>query len=145
MAGSVNRVILVGNLGADAELRYTGSGMAVANFRLATTEVWKDKDGQKQEQTEWHRVSLWGKMAESVAQYLTKGKQVYVEGRIQTRKWQDKDGQDRYSTEIKADRVTLLGSGGGGGGRSQMERDEHAHQPAPVGGPDFPDADDVPF
>ncbi len=140
--GSVNKVILVGNLGADAELRYTGGGMAVANFRIATTEVWKDKDGQKQEQTEWHRVSLWGKQAEAVAQYLVKGKQVYVEGRIQTRKWQDKEGQDRYSTEIKADRVTLLGSGGGGGGR-QMDRDEHAHQAPPVA--DMPDADDVPF
>jgi single-strand DNA-binding protein len=141
--GSVNKVILVGNLGADAELRYTGGGMAVANFRIATTEVWKDKDGQKQEQTEWHRISLWGKQAEAVAQYLVKGKQVYVEGRIQTRKWQDKEGQDRYSTEIKADRVTLLGSGGGGG-RSQVDRDEHAHQPAPMGA-DMPDADDVPF
>jgi single-strand DNA-binding protein len=142
--GSVNKVILVGNLGADAELRYTGGGMAVANFRLATTEVWKDKDGQKQEQTEWHRISLWGKQAEAVAQYLIKGKQVYVEGRIQTRKWQDKEGQDRYSTEIKADRVTLLGGGGGGGGRSQMDREEHAHQAAPMGA-DVPDADDVPF
>ncbi len=142
MAGSVNRVILVGNLGADAELRYTGSGMAVANFRIATTEVWKDKDGQKQEQTEWHRISLWGKMAEAVSQYLTKGKQVYVEGRIQTRKWQDKDGQDRYSTEIKADKVTLLGGGPRSG---QAERDEHAHAAAPAAGPDYPDSDDVPF
>jgi single-strand DNA-binding protein len=141
--GSVNKVILVGNLGADAELRYTGGGMAVANFRIATTEVWKDKDGQKQEQTEWHRISLWGKQAEAVSQYLVKGKQVYVEGRIQTRKWQDKEGQDRYSTEIKADRVTLLGSAGGGG-RGQVERDEHAQQPAPMGA-DMPDADDVPF
>ena len=142
--GSVNKVILVGNLGADAELRYTGGGMAVANFRLATTEVWKDKDGQKQEQTEWHRVSLWGKAAEAVAQYLVKGKQVYVEGRIQTRKWQDKEGQDRYTTEIRADKVTLLGSPGGGGGRAQVDRDEHAHAPAPAG-PDYPDSDDVPF
>jgi single-strand DNA-binding protein len=143
--GSVNKVILVGNLGADAELRYTGGGMAVANFRLATTEVWKDKDGQKQEQTEWHRVNLWGKAAEAVSQYLTKGKQVYVEGRIQTRKWQDKEGQDRYTTEIRADKVTLLGSGGGGG-RPQGERDEHAHAPAPASaGPDYPDSDDVPF
>jgi len=140
--GSVNRVILVGNLGADAELRYTGGGMAVANFRIATTEVWKDKDGQKQEQTEWHRISLWGKQAESVAQYLLKGKQVYVEGRIQTRKWQDKEGQDRYSTEIKADRVVLLGSGAGGG-RPQADRDEGAHHAAPA--PDLPDSDDVPF
>jgi single-strand DNA-binding protein len=142
--GSVNKVILVGNLGADAELRYTGGGMAVANFRIATTEVWKDKDGQKQEQTEWHRISLWGKQAEAVSQYLTKGKQVYVEGRIQTRKWQDKEGQDRYTTEIKADKITLLGSGGGGGSRSQADRDEHAPQGAPAG-PDFPDSDDVPF
>jgi single-strand DNA-binding protein len=142
--GSVNKVILVGNLGADAELRYTAGGMAVANFRIATTEVWKDKDGQKQEQTEWHRISLWGKPAEAVSQYLVKGKQVYVEGRIQTRKWQDKEGQDRDSTEIKADRVTLLGSGGGGGGRSQLDREEHAHQAAPMGA-DVPDADDVPF
>jgi single-strand DNA-binding protein len=141
--GSVNKVILVGNLGADAELRYTGGGMAVANFRIATTEVWKDKDGQKQEQTEWHRISLWGKPAEAVSQYLVKGKQVYVEGRIQTRKWQDKEGQDRYSTEIRADRVTLLGSAGGGG-RSHADRDEPSHQAAPVG-PDMPDADDVPF
>src|SRR5512144_1908489 len=135
--GSVNKVILVGNLGADAELRYTGGGMAVANFRIATTEVWKDKDGQKQEQTEWHRISLWGKQAEAVSKYVVKGKQVYVEGRIQTRKWQDKEGQDRYTTEIKADRVTLLG-GGGGGGRSQVEREEHAHQAAPMGA-DVPD------
>jgi len=140
--GSVNRVILVGNLGADAELRYTGGGMAVANFRMATTEVWKDKEGQRQEQTEWHRISLWGKQAESVAQYLLKGKQVYVEGRIQTRKWQDKEGQDRYSTEIKADKLVLLGSGGGG--RQQVDRDEGSH-PASGQAPDLPDSDEVPF
>jgi len=108
--GTVNRVILVGNLGKDAELRYTGGGAAVASFSIATTEVWKDKDGQRQEQTEWHRISLWGKQAESVSQYLTKGKQVYVEGRLQTRKWQDKEGHDRYTTEVKADRVVLLGT-----------------------------------
>ncbi len=141
--GSVNRVILVGNLGRDAELRYTGSGAAVASFSVATTEVWKDKDGQKQEQTEWHRISLWGKQAETVAQYLTKGKQVYVEGRLQTRKWQDKEGQDRYTTEVKADRVVLLGSAGGG--RQQVERDEHAQQPVGTPAADFPDSDDVPF
>lgn len=109
--GSVNRVLLVGNLGADAELRYIGDGTPVSNFRLATTEAWKDKSGAKQEQTEWHRVSLWGKQAETLAQWMVKGKQVYVEGRIQTRKWQDKDGNDRYSTEIRADRVVLLGGG----------------------------------
>jgi single-strand DNA-binding protein len=143
--GSVNKVILVGNLGADAELRYTGGGMAVANFRIATTEVWKDKDGQKQEQTEWRRINLWGKAAEAVAQYLTKGKQVYVEGSIRTRKWQDKEGQDRYTTEIKADKLTLLGGGAGRGGGS-MERDEHSQAAAPApAGPDYPDSDDVPF
>ena len=90
--GSVNRVILVGNLGADSELRFTGAGAAVAKFRLATSEVFKDKEGQKREETEWHRVNLWGKQAETIQQYLTKGKQVYVEGRLQTHKWQDKGG-----------------------------------------------------
>lgn len=144
--GTVNRVILVGNLGKDAELRYTGGGAAVASFSVATTEVWKDKDGQRQEQTEWHRISLWGKQAESVSQYLTKGKQVYVEGRLQTRKWQDKEGHDRYTTEVKADRVVLLGSSGGGAGRGPgggqpMDR-EDAGMHAPI---DMPAEDDVPF
>jgi single-strand DNA-binding protein len=117
--GSVNKVILVGNLGRDAELRYTPGGAAVATLNLATTEVWNDKaSGQKQEKTEWHRIVLWGKSAESLSEYLTKGKQIFVEGRLQTRKWQDKDGNDKYTTEIRADRITLLG-GGGGGGRSE--------------------------
>ena len=141
--GTVNRVILVGNLGRDAELRYTGGGAAVASFSVATTEVWKDKDGQRQEQTEWHRISLWGKQAESVAQYLTKGKQVYVEGRLQTRKWQDKEGHDRYTTEVKADRVVLLGSAGGGRGPA-VDRDELPHEPAHAPA-DMPEGDDVPF
>ena len=115
--GSVNKVILVGNLGRDAELRYTPGGAAVATLNMATTEVWNDKaSGQKQEKTEWHRVVLWGKSAESLQEYLTKGKQIYVEGRLQTRKWQDKDGNDKYTTEIRGDRVVLLGGGGGGGG-----------------------------
>ena len=115
--GSVNKVILVGNLGRDAELRYTPGGAAVATLNLATTEVWNDKaSGQKQEKTEWHRVVLWGKSAESLSEYLTKGKQIYVEGRLQTRKWQDKDGNDKYTTEIRGDRIVLLGGGGGGGG-----------------------------
>ena len=115
--GSVNKVILVGNLGRDAELRYTPGGAAVATLNLATTEVWNDKaSGQKQEKTEWHRVILWGKSAESLAEYLTKGKQIYVEGRLQTRQWDDKDGNKRYTTEIKADRITLLGGGSGRGG-----------------------------
>jgi len=119
--GSVNKVILVGNLGRDAELRFTPGGAAVATLNMATTEVWNDKQGQKQEKTEWHRIVLWGKQAESLQEYLVKGKQIYVEGRLQTRQWDDKDGNKRYTTEIKADRVTLLG--GGGGGRSGgMER-----------------------
>ena len=115
--GSVNKVILVGNLGRDAELRYTPGGAAVATLNLATTEVWNDKtSGQKQEKTEWHRIVLWGKSAESLSEYLTKGKQIYVEGRLQTRKWQDKDGNDKYTTEIRGDRIVLLGGGGGGAG-----------------------------
>jgi single-strand DNA-binding protein len=119
--GSVNKVILVGNLGRDAELRYTPGGAPVATLNLATTEVWNDKtSGQKQEKTEWHRIVLWGKSAESLSEYLTKGKQIFVEGRLQTRKWQDKDGHDKYTTEIRADRITLLGGGGGGGGDRAM-------------------------
>jgi single-strand DNA-binding protein len=109
-------VILVGNLGRDAELRYTAGGAAVATLNLATTEVWNDRSNQRQEKTEWHRVVLWGKQAESLQEYLTKGKQIYVEGRLQTRQWDDKDGNKRYTTEIKCDRVTLLGGGGGRGG-----------------------------
>ena len=119
--GSVNKVILVGNLGRDAELRYTPGGAPVATLNMATTEVWNDKGGQRQEKTEWHRVVLWGKTAESLNEYLTKGKQIYVEGRLQTRKWQDKDGNEKYTTEVRGDRVVLLGGGGGGGGR-QMAR-----------------------
>jgi len=107
---SVNKAILVGNLGRDAELRYTQGGTAVATLNLATTERFNDKNGQRQEKTEWHRVVLWGKTAESLAEYLTKGKQIYVEGRIQTREW-EKDGVKRYSTEIRGDRIVLLGGG----------------------------------
>ena len=120
--GSVNKVILVGNLGRDAELRYTPGGAAVATLNLATTEVWNDKNQQRQEKTEWHRVVLWGKQAESLQEYLTKGKQIYVEGRLQTRQWDDKDGNKRYTTEIKADRITLLGGGGGGRSGGMTER-----------------------
>ncbi len=115
--GSVNKVILVGNLGRDAELRYTPGGAAVATLNMATTEVWNDKAGGKQEKTEWHRVVFWGKVAESLTEYLTKGKQVYVEGRLETRQWNDKDGNKRYTTEIKGDKIVLLGGGGGGGGQ----------------------------
>src|SRR5215212_11558140 len=116
--GSVNKVILVGNLGRDAELRYTPGGAAVATLNLATTEVFKDREGQKKEDTQWHRVILWGKTAETLQDYLTKGKQIYVEGKLQTRKWKDKDGNDKYTTEVRGDRVVLL-SGGGGGGRGE--------------------------
>ena len=101
--GQCNKVILVGNLGRDAELRYTPGGAAVATINMATTEVWNDKAGQRQEKTEWHRVVLWGKPAESLTEYLTKGKQIYVEGRLQTRQWDDKDGNKRYTTEIRGD------------------------------------------
>ncbi len=108
---SVNRVILVGNLGQDPELKHFDGGRAMARFRIATTARWRDqKTGEAQERTEWHRIVVWGKPAEVVGQYLSKGRQVYVEGRLQTRKWQDQDGRDRYSTEIVADQVTFLGA-----------------------------------
>jgi single-strand DNA-binding protein len=145
--GSVNKVILVGNLGRDAELRYTPGGAPVATLNMATTEVWNDKGGQRQEKTEWHRVILWGKTAESLNEYLTKGKQIYVEGRLQTRQWDDKDGNKRYTTEIKADRITLLGGGGGGGrGGGGMERGgSHAGGGADEAPMEPITDDDIPF
>lgn len=109
---SVNKVILVGNLGRDPEVRYMPDGGAVTNISVATTDVWKDKGGEKQERTEWHRVVFFSKLAEIAGEYLKKGSQIYVEGRLQTRKWQDKEGQDRYTTEIVADRMQMLGSRG---------------------------------
>ncbi len=113
---SVNKVILVGNLGADPETKYLPSGDAVANIRIATTDRWKDKaSGEMKEATEWHRIAFFGRLAEIAGQYLKKGSQVYVEGRIRTRKWQDKEGQDRYSTEIVADSMQMLGSRAGSG------------------------------
>jgi single-strand DNA-binding protein len=112
---SVNKVILVGNLGRDPETRYTTGGDAVTNIRVATTDTWKDKSGEKQEKTEWHTVVFFGRQAEIAGEYLKKGRQVYIEGRLQTRKWQDKEGQDRYSTEIVADRMQMLGSREGSG------------------------------
>ena len=114
--GSVNKVILIGNLGADPELKYTPSQRPLCNLRIATTEVYKDKSGQRQEKTEWHRVTVWGDQAENCNKYLAKGRSVYVEGRLQTRSY-DKDGQKHYATDIVADRVVFLGSGGGGEGR----------------------------
>ena len=149
--GSVNKVILVGNLGRDAELRYTPGGAAVATLNLATTEVWNDKGGQRQEKTEWHRIVLWGKQAESLQEYLTKGKQIYVEGRLQTRQWDDKDGNKKYTTEIKADRITLLGGGGGAGrGGASIDRGTAVAAHAGGGGGDEPPMepitdDDIPF
>ena len=140
--GSVNKVILVGNLGRDAELRYTPGGAAVATLNLATTEVWNDKSGQRQEKTEWHRVVLWGKTAESLQEYLTKGKQIYVEGRLQTRQWDDKDGNKRYTTEIRGDRIVLLG---GGRGAPTQDRGEAAASPTDVKEPSELTDDDIPF
>lgn len=106
---SVNKVIVIGNLGKDPETRYLPSGDAVTNISVATTDTWKDKQGQKQEHTEWHRIAFFGKLAEIAGEYLKKGSTCYVEGRLRTRKWQDKDGSDRYSTEIVADRMQMLG------------------------------------
>ena len=144
MAGSVNKVILVGNLGRDVELRYTPGGAPVATLSMATTDVWNDKSGQRQEKTEWHRVVLWGKQAESLQEYLVKGRQIYVEGRLQTRQWDDRDGNKRYTTEIRADRVVLLGSRGGGGGTSRGESQERP-APAVAGAPAELTEDDIPF
>lgn len=107
---SVNKVILIGHLGQDPELRYLASGDAVANFSMATSESWKDKAGEKQEQTEWHRISAFGKTAEIVGKFLKKGSQVYVEGKLQTKKWTDKEGVERYTTEIRCDRMQMLGA-----------------------------------
>ena len=142
--GSVNKVILVGNLGRDAELRYTPGGAAVAKFSLATTETWNDKSGQKQERTEWHNIDIWGKQAETLTEYLRKGKQVYVEGRLQTDEYTDKEGVKRKSTKIRGDRIVLLG----GGGRGGYARDESSgtHAPAAAEAPSEPlTDDDIPF
>ena len=142
--GSVNKVILVGNLGRDAELRYTPGGAAVASLNLATTEVWNDRSsGQRQEKTEWHRVVVWGKTAESLSEYLTKGKQIYVEGRLQTRQWDDKDGNKRYTTEVRGDRVVLL-SGGGRGAGAPSQQPESKEQEVGVTAPALTE-DDIPF
>jgi single-strand DNA-binding protein len=121
---SVNKVILIGNLGRDPEVRYMPSGDAVANISIATTETWKDKNGEKQEKTEWHRVAMFGKTAEIAGEYLKKGSQVYIEGRLETRKWTDKEGQERTTTEVRADRMQMLGSRSGGSERMAPPEDD---------------------
>lgn len=143
--GSLNKAILIGNLGRDAELRYTPGGAAVAKFSLATSETWTDKSGQKQERTEWHNVDLWGKTAETLTEYLTKGKQVYVEGRIQTNEYTDKDGVKRKATSVRCDRLVLLG--GGGQPRAAREDVDDTREPVAAGAARTPDAfdDDIPF
>jgi single-strand DNA-binding protein len=141
--GSVNRVFLIGNLGRDAELNYTQGGDAVSTLNMATTEVWNDRQGNKQEKTEWHRVVLWGKTAESLQEYLVKGKQIWVEGKLQTRQWDDKDGNKRYTTEVRADRVTLLGGGRANGDQRNARANEQIAD-APIGGSELPD-EDAPF
>src|SRR5579862_4431650 len=161
MARGVNKVILVGNLGGDPETRSMPSGMTVTNIRIATSESWKDKaSGAQQERTEWHSVALFGRLGEIAAEYLRKGSQVFIEGKLRTRKWQDKQGNDRFSTEIIADNMQMLGGrsggggmggggggaggGGGGGGGSSPPRDEYDQSPAPAGGKEDFD-DDIPF
>ncbi len=150
----VNKVILVGNLGRDPEVRYTAQGSAVANVTLATSETWRDKQtGEQQEKTEWHRVVFFGRLAEIVGEYLGKGRQIYVEGRLQTRKWQDQSGQDRYTTEIVANEMQMLGGRGSGDGGGPAARSGPAEQPPPQQQSEsrqVPDApadfdDDIPF
>lgn len=148
MARGINKAILVGNLGADPETRYTASGAAVTNIRLATTDSWKDREsGEQQERTEWHRVVFFGRLAEIVAEYLKKGSQVYIEGRIQTRKWQGQDGQDRWTTEIVASEMQMLGGRGGGGGYPPPSEDsggrKESKKAATEPADDFDD--DIPF
>ena len=159
MARGINKVILVGNLGRDPEIRYTPSGAAVANITVATSDSWKDKQtGETQERTEWHRIVFFNRLAEIAGEYLKKGSQIYVEGRLQTRKWQDQSGQDRYTTEIVGNEMQMLGGRGGGGG--QMAPNDFDQSPAPApsaapaaaqgGGQSAPNAfddfdDDIPF
>lgn len=128
---SVNKAILVGRLGSNPEIRYTSGGTAVANFNVATSEHWNDKEGQKQERTEWHRIVVWSKLAETCNQYLTKGKEVYVEGRLQTRQWEDQNGNKRYTTEIVATTVRFLGSSAQTGTKAEKTEDM-APQPSEV-------------
>jgi single-strand DNA-binding protein len=155
MARGINKVIVVGNLGGDPETRYMPSGSAVTNMTVATNETWKDKQtGEQKERTEWHRVAMFGRLAEIAAEYLRKGSQVYIEGKLRTRKWQGQDGQDRYTTEIIADEMQMLGGrggaggggsfGGGGGGQQGGGQQGGSCSAPPQPGPDDFD-DDIPF
>ncbi|MFQ5742763.1 MAG: single-stranded DNA-binding protein [Acidobacteriota bacterium] len=141
MAQGVNKIILVGNLGRDPELRYTQSGTAVANFSVATTERWTDREGQRQEHTEWHRIVAWGKLAEIVGEYLSKGKQVYIEGSVRTRQWEDREGSTRYTTEVRANNLLMLGSPGATSELAEPAPSEVSEDPS---GSDVSD-DDIPF
>ncbi|MEE4112108.1 MAG: single-stranded DNA-binding protein [Desulfobacteraceae bacterium] len=154
MAGGINKVILVGNLGQDPEIRYTADGRPIANFSIATSESWKDKNsGEKREKTEWHRVVVFGKLAEICGEYLSKGRQVYIEGKLQTRKWQGQDGQDRYTTEVVVDSfngvMQMLGTREGGGGGPRSAAGGGGGYPQDQGYPQQPyqndKEDDIPF
>jgi|SRR5688500_19910119 len=147
---SVNKVILVGNLGRDPEVRYMPDGGAITNVSIATTDVWKDKDGTKQDKTEWHRVVFFSRLAEIAGEYLKKGSQIYIEGRLQTRKWQDKDGQEKYTTEVIAEKMQMLGGKASGGdmGERNMPSNSGSSGNAPANRnsgrmDDF--EDDIPF
>jgi single-strand DNA-binding protein len=152
---SVNKAIIIGCLGKDPEVRYMPNGDPVTTLSVATSEKWKDKSGEQQEKTEWHRITLFGRVAEVAGEYLKKGSRAYFEGKIQTRKWQDKDGNDKYTTEIVAHQLTMLSSGGGNGGGDREERPQRAAKPAAgkpapdhprQGGGKFDDfEDDIPF
>jgi len=142
---SVNMAILVGNLGKDPEVRFTQTGRAVANFSIATSEQWTGQDGNRQERTEWHNIVVWGKQAESCGQYLSKGRQVFVQGSIRTRSYDDKEGNKRYITEIVAQRVQFLGGGSGGGGRTTAEPDDQGFAEPSSGFQTPPIDDDIPF
>ncbi len=142
---AVNKAIILGNLGRDPEVRFTQSGRAVANFPVATTDTWFDQENGRQERTDWHNIVVWGKQAETCGQYLSKGRQVYVEGRIQTRSYDDRDGNKRYVTEIVAQRVQFLGGGGGEGRSGQYESGGASSGAGGYEAPPVPDDDDVPF
>ena len=144
MAG-LNKVILIGNLGRDPELRYTANGQPVANFTLATTESWTNKSGEREQRTEWHRIVAWGRLAEICGEHLNKGKQVYVEGRLQTREWEDREGNKRKTTEVTANQVLMLGRRGDGPGDPSSPPDAPEGSPPDAGTDSTDSTDDIPF